>query len=181
MKEMKSVLSLYHRWAVETLNYNGLGQMVLISILWNFEVWNMSWDFRLRIPLWGSFVFKWCVAFNRWCCSFIQYNLLKGCCKWILIQHWIQVLEYSLPGLTWDIRLRIRISHLSIFGIVVHGRSYVSHCFYFLFFCFFWGVFFSVLLLWLFVGWSLFFAFVFISLDSSFRNKESVLTCLLSF
>ena len=91
----------------------------------------MSGDFRLRIPLWGSFVFVWCVVFNQGCCVFVQYNLLKGCCEWILIQPWTQVIDYSLPGLTWHTRLRIGISHLSISGIVVHGRCYFSHCFYF--------------------------------------------------
>ena len=132
----------------------------------------MSGDFRLRIPLWGSFVFVWCVVFNQGCCVFIQYNLLKGCCEWILIQPWTQVIDYSLPRLTWHIRLRIGISHLFISGIVVHGSCYISHCCYFLFFCYF---------LWLFVGWSLFFVFIFMSLDSSLSNQESILTCLLSF
>ena len=58
----------------------------------------------------------------------IQY---KGCYEWILTQPWTQVIDYLLPGLTWYIRLRIGISHLSICGIVVHGRCYISHCFYF--------------------------------------------------
>ena len=125
------------------------------------KVWNMSMDFRLRFPLWGSFVFVWCVVFNQGCCISIQYNLLKGCCEWILIQPWTQVTDYSLPGLTWHIRLRIGIFHLPISRMVVHGRCYISHCFYFsviLFFCSF---------LWLFVGWFLFFVFVFISFDNS--------------
>ena len=47
-----------------------------------------------------------------------------------------------------------------------------------LLFCYF--VFFYYIL-WLFVGWSLFFVFVFMSLDSSMSNQESSLTCLLSF
>ena len=136
----------------------------------------MSGDFRLRIPLWGSFVFVWCVVFNQGCCVFIQYNLLKGCCEWILIQPWTQVIDYSLPGLTWHIRLRISISHLSISGIVVHGRCYISHCFYF-----FVIFYFSIIFLRFFVGWSLFFVFIFMSLDSSLSNQESILTCLLSF
>ena len=40
-------------------------------------------------------------------------------------------MDYSLPGLTWLIRLRIGICHLSILGIVVHGSCYISHCFQF--------------------------------------------------
>ena len=44
---------------------------------------------------------------------------------------WAQVIDYSLPGSTCHIRFRIDISHLSIFGIVVHGKSYISHRFYF--------------------------------------------------
>ena len=91
----------------------------------------MSWNFRLRIPLWRSFVFVWCAFFNQGCCFFIQYNLLKGCCEWILIKAWTQVIDYSLPGLTWHTRLRIGISYLSISGRVVHGRCYISHWFYF--------------------------------------------------
>ena len=71
------------------------------------------------------------VVSNQGCCVFIQYNLLKGCCEWILIQPWTQVIDFSLPGLTWHTGLRIGISHRSISGIVVHGRCYISHCFYF--------------------------------------------------
>ena len=52
-------------------------------------------------------------------------------CEWILMQPWTQVIDYSLPGLTWYIRLRIGISHLPISWIVVHGRCSISHCFYF--------------------------------------------------
>ena len=126
----------------------------------------MSGDFRLRIPLWGSFVFVWCVVFYQGCCVFIQYNLLKGCCEWILIQPWTQVLDYSLPGLTWHIRLRIGISHLSISGIVVRGRCYISHCFYFSIIFFY----FSVIFLCLSVGGSLLFVFIFMSIDSSLSN-----------
>ena len=112
----------------------------------------------------------WCVVFNKRCCIFIQYNLLKDCCKWILIQPWTQVIDYSLPGLTWHTRLRIGISHLTISGIAIHGRCYIiSHCFYF------------SAIFWLFLGWSLFFVFVFMSLDSSLSNQESILTCILSF
>ena len=61
------------------------------------------------------------------------------------MQPWIQVIDYSLPGLTSHIILKIGISHVSISEIVVHGRCYTSHCFYF-----------SAIFSWCFVGWSLF-------------------------
>ena len=109
-------------------------------------------------------------------CVFIRYNLLKGCYEWSLIQPWTQVIDYSLPGLTWHTRLRFGISHLCISGIVVHGRCYISYCFYFsvIFFLF-------CYVLWLLVGWSLFFVFVFMSPDSSLSSQESILTYLPSF
>ena len=91
----------------------------------------MSGDFRPRIPLQGTFVFVWCVVFNQVCCVFIPYDLLKGCCEWILIKPKTQVIDYSLPGLTYHIRLRIDISHQSISGIVVHSRCFISYCFCF--------------------------------------------------
>ena len=78
---------------------------------------------------------KRCVVFNQGCCVFVQYNLLKCCWEWV--QPCSQVIDSSLPGLTWNTRLRIGISHLSISGIVVHGRCYISHYFYFsVIFCF---------------------------------------------
>ena len=119
-------------------------------------------DFRLRISLWGSFVFVWCVVLNQGCCIFIQYNLLKGCCEWLLIQLWTQVIDYALPGLTWHTKLRIGISHLSIAGILVCGKCYNSHCFYFLLFFTFW----------LFVGWSLFVVFVFMFFRQYFEQSR---------
>ena len=100
---------------------------------------------------------------------FIQYNLLKGC-KWILIQPWTQVIDYSLSELTRHTRLRISISHLSIYRIVVHGRCYISHCFYFS------VIFYDCLL----VSLSLLFLFSCLS-DSSLSSQESILTCLLLF
>ena len=106
----------------------------------------MSGDFRLRIPFWGFSVFVWCVGFNQGCCTFIQHNLLKSCCEWILIRLWTQVTNYSLPGLTWHIRLRICISHLSISGIVVHERWYISHCYYVLIIFYFSVIFYDWLL-----------------------------------
>lgn len=75
----------------------------------------------------------------------IQYNLLEDCSEKILIQLWIQVINYLLPRLTRHIRFKISIFRLSIPGIVVHVRCYISHWFYFsALFC-------------LLVGWFLFF------------------------
>ena len=125
----------------------------------------MSGDFRLRFPLWGSFGFICCVAFSLGCWVSIQYNLLEGCWEWILTQPWTQTLDNSILWLTWLIRLRTGISHLSISGILVH-RCYISHCFYFL-------LFFMIVF-----SWSLFCAFVFMSLDSSFSNQKPILTLL---
>ena len=120
--------------------------------------------------MWGSFVFVWYVVFNQGCCVFIQFNLFKGCCEWILIQPWTQVTDYSLPELTWHTRLRIGISHLSMSGIVIHSRCYISHCFYFS------VIFYDCLL----VSLSLLFLFSCLS-DSSLSSQESILTCLLLF
>ena len=129
----------------------------------------LLFHFRLKTPYWSSFAVVSCVVFNLGCCVFTQYNLLVGYPGWILIQHRTQVRDYSLTGLTWNINLIIGISHLSISGIVVHGRCYIFHCFYFSVFA------------WLCVGWFLFFAFVFMSVDSSLSNQEPILTFLLSF
>ena len=129
----------------------------------------LLFHFRLKTPYWSSFAVVSCVVFNLGWCVFTQYNLLVGYPGWILIQHRTQVRDYSLTGLTWNINLIIGISHLSISGIVVHGRCYIFHCFYFSVFA------------WLFVGWFLFFAFVFMSVDSSLSNQEPILTFLLSF
>ena len=85
-----------------------------------------------------------CVVFDQGCWVFIQYNLLKGCCEWILIQSWTQVIHYSLLGLTWHTRLRIGISHLFISRIVVHGRCYISHSFYFSVIFYFPVIFFAI-------------------------------------
>ena len=144
--------------------------MGLIKPSVRFEVWNMSGNFRLRFPLWGSFVFVFCAVFNQGCWVFIQYNLLDGCCKWILIEPWTQVLDYLLLGITWHIRLRIVIFLLSISETVVHGRCYISYCFYF-----------SVFLM--IVCWLIFVLcfYVSISLDSSLSNKEPILTFLFFF
>ena len=128
----------------------------------------MSGDFRLRISLWGYFVFVWCVVFNQGCCVFIQYNLRKGCCEWILIQPQTLLIDYSLPESRCHTRLRIGISHLSISGIVVHGRCYIFHCFYFS------VIFYDCL-------WLSFVFLVFTFLESSLSSQVSILTCLLFF
>ena len=54
---------------------------------------------------------------------------LIGCCDLMLMQPWIKVMYCSLLWLTLHIRAGINISHLSIPGIVAHGRCYISHCF----------------------------------------------------
>ena len=81
-----------------------------------------------------------CVVSHQGCCVFIQYSLVKGCCEWILIQPWTEVIDYSLLRLTRYTRLKIGMSHLSISGTVVHGRCYISHSFYFLLFFYFFTV-----------------------------------------
>ena len=91
---------------------------------------------------------------------------LNGCCKWI---------DYSLPGLTWQIRLRMGNSHLSISWTVVHHRCYTSH-----YYCFAIIFYFSVIFYDCFLFWS-FFVSIFISLDSSLSNQTFILTCLFSF
>ena len=140
------------------------------------EIWSRKHvkGFQTKNSIVGFFVFVSCIIFNYRSSAVIQYNLLKRCCEWILIQSWTQKIDYSLLLLTWHIRFRIGISNLSISGIMLHGRCYISHCFYFSAFSF-------LLFLWLFVGWSLFFGFVFMSLDSSLSYQESILTYLLSF
>ena len=52
----------------------------------------------------------------------------------MLMQPWIKVMYCSLLWLTLHIRVGINVSHLSIPGIVAHGRCYISHCLLFLFF-----------------------------------------------
>ena len=46
----------------------------------------------------------------------------------MLIQPWIKVIYCSLFWLTLHVRAGINISHLSIPGIVAHGRCYISRC-----------------------------------------------------
>ena len=65
------------------------------------------------------------VVFDYECCVSSQYNLLESCRERILIQPGNQVINYSLSGLTLHIWFRISIFHLSIPGIVVHGRCYI--------------------------------------------------------
>ena len=59
----------------------------------------------------------------------VNTTYLIGCCDLMLIQPWIKVMYCSLLWLTLHIRAGINISHLSIPGIVAHGRCYISHCF----------------------------------------------------
>ena len=116
---------------------------------WALEVGIMSGDFKLRIFLSGLFVFVCCVFFNkRMLCFYSMQSAWELLGMVVLIQWWTQVIDYLLPRLTRLTRLRISMSHLSISGMIVRGRYYNSHCF---FFCYF---------LWLLVGWS-FFLFLF--------------------
>ena len=89
----------------------------------------MSGDLKLRIPFWDSFVC--CIVFTQGSCVIIQYNLPESCSEFILIKPWTQLIDYSLPGLALHVGLSTGISHLSISGIVVQCRGYISHCFYF--------------------------------------------------
>ena len=114
----------------EISTFTGLRKMRLISLQWDLKSETCR-DFKLRIPLWCSFMVACCVVFNQGCWIFIQYNLLEDCCEPILIQPQTQVIDCSLPGLTWRIKLRISIFHLSISGLMVRGRYHISHCFYF--------------------------------------------------
>ena len=59
----------------------------------------------------------------------VNTTYLIGCCDLMLIQPWIKVIYCSLLWLTLHIRAGINISHLSIPGIVAHGKCYISHCF----------------------------------------------------
>ena len=119
--------------------------MVLISLHWDLKSETCQripvYKFHCGFPL--SFI--WCVVFNQWCCVFIQYNLLKSYCKWILIHPWNQVIDYSLPGLTWHIRFRIGTSNLPISEI--YGGCYISYCFYFSVMLYFSFIFYDCLLL----------------------------------
>ena len=138
--------------------------------IYNISIYNISPSKTFFLTYIYIYIY---IKFNQGCYVFIQYNLLKGCCEWILMQSWNQVIHY---GLTWRIRLRIGISHLSISGLVVHGRSWYFPLL--LFFCYI--LFFSYLFM--IFCWLIFvFCFGFMSLDSSLSNQEFILTCLLSF
>ena len=88
-----------------------------------FHFWSMSEDFRVGILLTGSSIRVCLVVLNQ------------GCCDLMVILPWIKVMYCSSLWLILHIRRGINISHLSIPGIVAHGRCYISHCFLFLF-CF---------------------------------------------
>ena len=96
-----------------------------------FEAWNMSGDFRLQISFSGFLVSVCCVIFHQRFCVSTWYKLLEGCFGRTPTQPWIQIVDYLLLGLAWNIRLRIGTSHLSIFQIMVHGSCYIFQCFWF--------------------------------------------------
>lgn len=73
-----------------------------------------------------------CLFFQRFC-TLIHYNLLEGFANWFdTTLNPGKKLLITRTRWTWHIRLRICLFHASIFGIVVHGRCCISHCFYFL-------------------------------------------------
>ena len=93
-----------------------------------FQFWSMSEGSRVGILLRGSSVQVCLVVLNQGCCG-CDTTYLIGCCDLMLTQPWIKVMYCSLLWLTLHIRAGINISHLSIPGIVAHGRCYISHCF----------------------------------------------------
>ena len=127
--EWKEWYQIYHystNGCGKTISYNGIKSESLKK--------NLMSETCLRI---SDSDFYWVVTlsecvmlfFNQGFCISVQNNLIEGCSERILIQTWAQVMDSSLPGLTWYIRLRVGTSHLSIPGIVVCDMCYISHCF----------------------------------------------------
>ena len=90
----------------------------------SFQFWSMSEDSSVGILLRGSSIWVCLVILNQGCCSIGQYNLCS-----------LMLMYCLLPWLTLHIRARITISHLTIPGIVAHGKCYISHCFFNRLFC----------------------------------------------
>ena len=90
----------------------------------SFQFWSMSEDSSVGILLRGSSIWVCLVILNQGCCSIGQYNLCS-----------LMLMYCLLPWLTLHIRARITISHLTITGIVAHGKCYISHCFFNRLFC----------------------------------------------
>ena len=115
----------------EILYYKGLRQMSLISLQWDLKSGTcqriLDYEFHCGVPLSLYGVLQ--MSANT--------NLNPG--TRILIT-WV----------TWHIRLRIGIFYLSISGIEVCSRCYISHCFYLSVFLFF--LWFFVFVCWLIFG-----------------------------
>ena len=98
-----------------------------------FQFWNMSEDSRVGILLGDSSVQVCLVVLNQGYCGSGQYNIPDRM-LWLdayttLIQSY--VLFITLVNITYH--SKISISHLSIPGIVAHGRCYISHFFKYFF------------------------------------------------
>ena len=101
--------------------------------------WGLNSGACLRIPElgfhWGVLLFEYAKLFStRDVAVLVNTIYMIGCCDLMLMQPWTKVMYCSLLWVTWQIRAGISISHLSTSGIVVHGRSYVCHCFFIFFF-----------------------------------------------
>ena len=113
----------------KTSSYNELRQMGQISLQRDLKLEAClrisDLHFHWRVP------FSECVMlfFNQACCVSVQYRILEGCCERILIP-WTQAMDHSLPDLSWlttlGTRLGISIYYLSITGIVVRDRCFIS-------------------------------------------------------
>ena len=85
---------------------------IIVSIL--EKVWGFQRDFRLEISLKvPHFDFDWLLE-TRYVVDLVNITYLIGCWEKMPIILWIKVLRWNRVG--------INISHLSIPGIVVHGR-----------------------------------------------------------
>ena len=123
----------------------------------------MSQGFRLKIPC--SFVFLHCVVFNQGCC--LIFYLKQSAGALLQMDANANLNPDNRLFITWaNISFRISISHLSIFKIVVHGRFYTFYYILLVFYYF----------LRLCVSWFLLFVFIFMSLGSSLRNQEPILS-----
>ena len=94
-----------------------------------FSFWNMSEDSGVGILLRRSSVWVCLVVLGQGCCGSSQYNLpgrmLRLHTNTTLNQSY--VLFITLVNITCQ--SGDQYPHLSIPGIVAHGRCYISHCF----------------------------------------------------
>ena len=111
---------------MKSSSYNRLRQMRLIIFQWGFNS-----GACLRIPELGFYggvlLFEYVQLFwTRDIVVLVNTTYHVGCCNLMLIQPWIEVMYFSLLWLILNIRMGISISHLSIAGIVAHGRCFLS-------------------------------------------------------